>query len=99
MHPIEQLCCQNPNCSDRGRRGQGNLVFRGWSGKGPPIRLVYWRSCKAHFSERKGTVLEQSRQPEEKVRDVLNPIRQGGGTRGTRRRVGGDKNTVPRYVL
>ena len=41
--------------------------------------MVYCRTCKARFSERKGTVLERSRLPDEKVRDVLNHIREGCG--------------------
>jgi hypothetical protein len=98
MHPIDQLCCQNSECSDRLSRGQGNLIFRGWSGNGKRIRMVYCRSCKAHFSERKGTVLEQSRLPDATVLDVLNHIREGCGTRATSRMVGVDKNTVTRYV-
>ena len=98
MQPIENLCCQNLDCPDRGQRGHGNLVFRGWSGKSKRIRMVYCRTCKAHFSERKGTVLEQSRLPDAKARDVLNHIREGCGTRGTSRLVGVDKNTVTRYI-
>ena len=98
MHPIENLCCQNLDCPDRGQRGRGNLVFRGWSGKGKRIHMVYCRTCKAHFSERKGTVLEQSRLPDAKALDVLNHIREGCGTRGTSRLVGVDKNTVTRYI-
>src|SRR3954452_11636487 len=79
MHPIEHLCCQNSQCPEAGRRGHGNLTFRGYSGKGKRIRMVYCRTCKARFSERKGTVLEQSRLPDEKVRDVLNHIREAAG--------------------
>ncbi len=67
MHPIEHLCCQNSRCPDAGVRGLGNLTFRGYSGKGHRIRMVYCRTCKARFSERKGTVLEQARLPDEKV--------------------------------
>jgi hypothetical protein len=98
MHPIEDLCCQNCDCPDRGQRGRGNLVFRGWSGKGKRIHMVYCRTCKAHFSERKGTVLEQSRLSDAKALGVLNHIREGCGTRGTSRLVGVDKNTVTRYI-
>lgn len=98
MHSIEQLCCQDLDCPDRGQRGQGNLVFRGWSGKGKRIRMVYCRTCKAHFSERKGTLLEQSRLPDAKVHAVLDHIREGCGTRATSRMVKVDKNTVTRYI-
>ena len=98
MHPIEHLCCQNPQCPDAGRRGHGNLTFRGYSGKTRRIRMVYCRTCKARFSERKGTVLEQCRLPDAKALDVLNHLREGCGTRATGRLVGVDKNTVTRYI-
>ncbi|HSQ55794.1 MAG TPA: hypothetical protein VLM40_08605 [Gemmata sp.] len=60
--------------------------------------MVYCRTCKTRFSERKGTVLEQSRLSAEKVHDVLNHIREGCGTRATSRLVKVDKNTVTRYL-
>lgn len=98
MHPIEHLCCQNPQCPDAGRRGHGNLTFRGWSGKAKCIRMVYCRTCQARFSERKGTVLEQARLSVEKVTEVLNHLREGCGTRATSRLTKVDKNTVTRYL-
>jgi transposase-like protein len=98
MLSIERLCCQNSHCPDVGLRGHGNLTLRGYSGKGKRIRMVYCRTCEARFSERKGTVLEQSRLPDEKVRDVLHHIREGCGTRATSRMVHVDKNTVTRYI-
>jgi hypothetical protein len=98
MHPIEHLCCQNSQCPDAGQRGRGNLSFQGWSGTGHRIRMVYCRTCKDRFSERKGTVLEQARLTDEKALDVLNHIREGCGTRATGRLVGVDKNTVTRYI-
>ena len=79
-------------------RGGGNLYFRGYSGKTRRIRMVYCRTCKARFSERKGTVLEQARLPDEKALAVLNHIREGCGTRATSRLVEVDKNTVTRYL-
>jgi transposase-like protein len=98
MHPIEHLCCQNSQCPEAGRRGLGNLTFRGYSGKTRRIRMVSCRTCKARFSERKGTVLEQARLPDEKVHAVLDHIREGCGTRATSRLVKVDKNTVTRYI-
>ena len=98
MHPIENLCCQNLDCPDRGQRGHGNLVFRGWSGKGKRIRMVYCRICKAHFSERKGTVLEHARLPDDKALAILKHLREGCGTRATSRLVDVDKSTVTRYL-
>src|SRR5438067_6270263 len=98
MQSLERLCCQNSHCPDAGLRGHGNLAFRVYSGKTKRIRMVYCRTCKARFSERTGTVLEQARLPDEKVRDVLSHIREGCGTRATSRLVHVDKNTVTRYI-
>ena len=98
MVPIERLCCQNSRCPDAGVRGGENIYFRGWSGKGRRIRMVYCRTCKRSFSERKGTVLEQARLPDDKALSVLKHLREGCGTRATGRLVGVDKNTVTRYT-
>lgn len=98
MTPIESFCCQNSHCPAAGIRGGENLYFRGFSGKGRRIRLVYCRSCKGCFSERKGTVLEHARLPDDKALAVLKHIQEGCGTRATGRLVGVDKNTVTRYL-
>ena len=98
MHPIEYFCCQNSDCPDAGVRGKGNLRFRGWSGKGKRIRMVYCRTCKAHFSERRGTALEHCRLPPEKAISVLNHLREKCGVRATSRLVEVDLNTVIRYA-
>jgi transposase-like protein len=60
--------------------------------------MVYCRTCKKAFSERKGTPLEGGRLPEDKAVSLLEHIREGCGTRATSRLVGVDKNTVTRYV-
>lgn len=98
MHSIEDFCCQNSSCSDYGIRGKGNLSFRGCGGKDKQIRMIYCRTCTAHFSERKGTVLEQARLPAKKVVSVMKHIQEGCGTRSTSRLVGVSKNTVTRYA-
>ena len=98
MLAIEHFCCQNSDCPQAGVRGAENLYFRGWSGKSKRIRLVYCRTCKRSFSERKGTVLEHSRLPEEKALAILDHLREGCGTRATGRLVEVDKNTVTRYL-
>ncbi len=74
------------------------LYSTGWSGKGKRIRMIYCRTCGAHFSERKGTVLEHARLPAEKTILMMKHIQEGCGTRATSRLVGVDKNTVTRYV-
>ena len=98
MHPIEHFCCRNNACPDHGTRGRGNLYFRGGSGRGQRIRMVYCRTCKKAFSERKGTPLEDARLPPDKVVSILDHIREGCGTRATSRLLAVNKNTVTRYI-
>src|SRR4051794_38075192 len=98
MHPIEHLCCQNSRRPDAGLRGRGHLTSPGRGGRGRRLRMVYCRTCQARLSERNGTALERARLPDAKVLDVLNPLREGCGTRAAGRLAGVDKNTVTRYL-
>jgi LacI family transcriptional regulator len=47
--------------------------------------MLRCRTCKARFSERKGTPLFGSALPEEKVRSILEHIAEGCGVRETGR--------------
>ena len=95
---LSAFCCQNPQCPDYGQRGQGNLTAP--MRYGPQRRrLLRCRTCKARFSERKGTPLFGAQLPEDKVVAVLSHIAEGVGVRKTGRLVGVNKNTVVRYCL
>lgn len=96
MEDLSVFCCQNPYCPDYGKRGEGNLTVCASYGK-QKRRLLYCRTCKARFSERKGTVFFRSRLPEEKIDSVFAHIQEGCGVRKTGRLVGVDKQTVVRY--
>jgi len=95
---IENYCCQNKDCPEAGQRGKGNVYFRGWSGKGQRIRMVYCRTCKKSFSQRKGTAFERSQLPDDKVVSIMEHLKDGCGTRGTSRLVHVTTNTVTRYA-
>lgn len=98
MRPIEDYCCQNSHCNCYGIRGNGNLSFRGWSGIGKRIRMIYCKECKTHFSERKGTLLEQARLSEDKVVSIIEHLKEGCGTRATGRLVNVSNGAVSRYI-
>lgn len=99
MRRIEELCCQNSECPDSGKRGAGNLRWHGWSSRKQNIRTVHCRTCKTYFSERKGTALWGVRLPEEKALAVLAHVAEGCGVRQTARLVKVDKNTVCRLTM
>ena len=96
--PIEHFFCHNSDCSDHGKRGHGNVYFRGWSGRDKQIRMVYCRTCKRSYSQRKGTALERSQLPTDKVVSVLDHLREGCGIRATSRLTGVSRDTISRYL-
>ncbi len=61
--------------------------------------MLYCKTCKARFSERKGTPLFDTRLSEEKVVAILAHLSEGCGVRKTSRLVGVSKDTVTRYAL
>jgi transposase-like protein len=98
MDDLSQFCCQNPDCPDHGKRGHGNLTVTGRYGA-QQRRLLRCRTCKARFSERKGTPLFGSLLSPDKVVTLLHHIAEGCGVRQTGRLVGVNKNTVLRFCL
>ena len=97
MDDLSRFCCQKKDCPDYGKRGLGNLTVCGRFGKNKHIRLLYCRTCKARFSERKGTPLFGARLDEDKIVSVLAHVSEGCGVRKTSRLVGVNRNTVTRY--
>ena len=100
-HPPDDLsafCCQNPTCPDFGQRGLGNLTVPMRYGP-QQRRLLRCKTCKARFSERKGTPLFDTRLPEAQAVAVLQHIAEGVGVRKTSRLVGVNKNTVVRLCV
>jgi LacI family transcriptional regulator len=95
---LSRFCCQNPDCPDHGKRGHGNLTVCGHYGR-HRRRLLYCRTCKARFSERKGTPLFGCRLPADKAASVLAHLQEGVGVSKTGRLVGVSKDTVVRYAL
>ena len=95
---LSQFCCQNPRCVACGARGAGNLTVCGRIGKNRQIRLLYCRTCKKRFSERKGTVFYCSHLPRRKVIDILAHVQEGCGMRQTARMLHTKEDTVIRYV-
>jgi hypothetical protein len=99
MQAPSKFCCQNKKCPDYGKRGAKNLTICGFYGKNNDIRLLYCRTCKQRFSERKGTPLFGMKLDKEKTIALLKHISEGCGVRKTSRLVGVHRDTVTRYSL
>ena len=98
MDDLSRFCCQNSDCRDYGRCGGENLTVCGRFGKEGRIRLLYCRTCKARFSERKGTPLFHIKLPDERREQVLAHLTEGCGVRQTSRLVGVHRDTVTRLA-
>jgi hypothetical protein len=98
MDDLGQFCCLNEECPDYGKRGAGNLTVPMLYGPNRR-RLLRCKTCKARFSELKGTPLFDARLPIDKVVDVLNHIQEKCGVRQTSRLTGVSRNAVVRYSL
>lgn len=94
---VRDLCCVNSRCSDYGKRGGENLMFRKFFGSGR-WRFVRCRTCRQEFSERRGTALFGVRTPTDTVIAVLEHIGDGCGVRQTARLTGVTTNTVMRLT-
>jgi IS1 family transposase/transposase-like protein len=97
MDHLARFCCQNSRCTDFGRRDAGNLTVTGRLGKSRQYRLLYCRTCRGRFSERKGTPLYRAHLPADKVLSILEHVREGCGVRKTARLVKVHPDTVSRY--
>jgi LacI family transcriptional regulator len=97
MDDLGRFCCQNRDCPLYGQRGQGNLTVCARYGT-TERRLLYCRTCKYRFSERKSTPLFDSRLPHDQLLAVLRHLADGCGVRQTARLVGVDKDTVGRLA-
>src|SRR6059058_2358109 len=97
MDDLAHFCCLNSQCPDFGRRDAANLTVTGRLGKARQFRLLYCRTCRDRFSERKGTPLYRAHLPEDKVSSILEHIHEGCGVLKTARLVKVHPDTVSRY--
>jgi transposase-like protein len=97
MDDLSRFCCLNSACPDYGKRGAETLTVTSRYGPAKFRRMLRCRTCKARFSERKGTPLFDSRLPSAKVESVLEHVAEGCGVRQTGRLCRVAPNTVARY--
>ena len=94
---LSRFSCQNVACPDHGKPGQGNLSVDSLYGRQKSLRMLLCRTCKARFSERKGTSLFGSQLPPAKVALMRKCLEEGKSVRETARIIKVNRNTVVRY--
>jgi transposase-like protein len=81
--PLADFSCPNPDCADFNRRAAGNLSVAGRGGKGQAIRRLYCHTCGRRFSERQGTLLEDTKLPVETVVRIVKCLAHGCSVEAT----------------
>lgn len=95
---LEDLCCVEAACPDKGKRGHGNLSIRKGKGSGR-WRILRCSTCRSEFSERKGTALWGLRMAPSKVENIAAHLKEGCGIRATARLTGASKDGVTSIAL
>jgi len=98
QRPLEELCCVNSECPDKGQRGHDNLSVRKGKGGGR-WRILRCSTCKTEFSERKGTALFGTKMSPEKIVTVAQHLKEGCGIRKTVRLTGASKTGVTSMAI
>ena len=92
-----QFSCPNPACSVFNHPGQGNLSHRSWAGKDKHIERLVCGVFGRGFSDRKGTLMEESKLPGETVERLLKCQRWGVCDAGTAEICGVNIKSVHRF--
>lgn len=96
--PLDGFACPNEDCCDFNRFGAGNLSVSDRIGKDRAIRRLYCSSCGRRFSERKGSLLQDSKIPPECVVRIVKCLGHGCSVEATADICEVDPRTVERYA-
>jgi IS1 family transposase len=96
-HHYSTFSCPNLRCPSRGPQGTSHIAHRSWTGKDKHIERLRCQACGQEFSERRGTLMEGTKLPEETVERLLKCQRWGVCDAGTADICGVDIKTVHRF--
>jgi len=59
--PLAFFACPNSDCADFNNFDAGNLSIAEWMGKDKAIRRLYCKTCGTRFSERQGSLMQDTK--------------------------------------
>lgn len=77
MTNYTRFACPNSTCSFHAKFNSGNIAHRSWTGKDKTIERLRCTVCHQEFSERKATLMENSKIPDKTHEQMLKCIRWG----------------------
>jgi len=81
--PLSFFACPNGDCADFNRFGAGNLSVAERMGKDQAIRRLYCKTCGRRFSERQGSLLQDTKLSEAAVARVVKCLAHGCSVEAT----------------
>jgi transposase-like protein len=92
------FACPNPDCDLFHRFGAGNLSVGERTGKGKGIRRLYCHHCGRRFSERQGSLLQDTKLPEPAVVRIVKCLGHGCSVEAAADICAVDPRTVERLL-
>jgi len=81
--PLSFFACPNGDCADFNRFDAGNLSVAEWMGKDKAIRRLYCQTCGTRFSERQGSLLQDTKLPAAAVVRIVKCLGHGCSVEAT----------------
>jgi transposase-like protein len=81
--PLAFFACPNSDCADFNRFNSDNLSVAEWMGKDKAIRRLYCKTCGARFSERQGSLMQDTKLPPEAVVRIIKCLGHGCSVEAT----------------
>ena len=96
--PLSFFVCPNGDCADFNRFDAGNLSVAERMGKGKAIRRLYCKTCGTRFSERQGSLMQDTKLPEADVVRIIKCLGHGCSVEATADICEVDTRTVQRLL-
>jgi len=96
--PLAFFACPNSDCADFNRFNAGNLSVAERMGKDKAIRRLYCKTCGVRFSERQGSLMQDTKLPQEDVVRIIKCLGHGCSVEATADICEVDARTVQRLL-
>ena len=96
--PLSFFACPNCDCADFNRFAADNLSVCERMGKNKAIRRLYCRTCGARFSERQGSLMQDTKLPEAAVVRIVKCLGHGCSVEATADICEVDARTIQRLL-
>jgi len=96
--PLSFFACPNSDCADFNHFNAGNLSIAEWMGKDKAIRRLYCKTCGTRFSERQGSLMQDTKLSQVEVVRIIKCLGHGCSVEATADICEVDTRTIQRLL-